>query len=119
MGKIHLKNMEFFAHNGYYEEEQNIGNRYAVDVEIETDFTEAAVNDRLENTINYEQIYRIVNREINRRYKLLEAIVYQINTGISKEFDSVKKVTTTVCKHNPPFGGLCEKVCISDTLVNF
>jgi dihydroneopterin aldolase len=33
-GKITLEGMEFFAHHGYYQEEQKIGNKFAVDIMI-------------------------------------------------------------------------------------
>lgn len=110
--------MEFFAHNGFYAEEQKIGNRYSVDVEIETNFTDASLTDDLSKTINYEVVYQIVLQEIHKNSKLLESIVHQINLQLCQNFTSIQQVTTTVCKHNPPFGGLCQKVCISDTLIN-
>jgi dihydroneopterin aldolase len=36
MGKITLEGLEFFAFHGYYDEEQKIGNKYGVDITIET-----------------------------------------------------------------------------------
>lgn len=108
--------MEFFAHNGFYEEERKIGNRYAVDVEIETNFNTASETDDLSKTINYEVIYKIVEHQIHQESKLLEHIVFNINNALIAEFGTIAEVRTTVCKHNPPFGGLCDKVCISDIL---
>jgi dihydroneopterin aldolase len=35
MGKILLEGMEFFAYHGHYEEEQIIGTKFIVDIEID------------------------------------------------------------------------------------
>ncbi len=36
MGKIIIEDMEFYAFHGHYKEEQIVGNRFLVDLEIET-----------------------------------------------------------------------------------
>ncbi len=108
--------MDFFAHNGFYEAERKIGNRYSIDLEIETNFESAGMHDDLSKTINYETLYKIVESEIHKQSKLLEHIVHNINRSAFNQFDTIKSITTTVCKKNPPFGGLCEEVCITDTI---
>ena len=37
MGLIQIENMEFYAFHGHYREEQIVGNRFIVDLTIETD----------------------------------------------------------------------------------
>ena len=44
MGQIALEGMEFFAFHGYYDEEQKIGNKYGVDLYIETNLNAAAAS---------------------------------------------------------------------------
>ncbi|MDH4460827.1 MAG: dihydroneopterin aldolase, partial [Flectobacillus sp.] len=72
MGIIALEGLEFFAYHGYYEEEQKIGNRYQVDIQITTDFSEAAEEDKLGGTVNYEDLYRIIASIMKDKIKLLE-----------------------------------------------
>ena len=47
MGKITLDGLEFFAFHGYYDEEQKIGNKFGVDITIETSLEKAGMDDKL------------------------------------------------------------------------
>lgn len=116
MGLISLEGMEFFSYHGYYDEEQKIGNKYAIDVTIETDLQKAAQTDKLRETINYEEIYRLVAMVMKERHRLLEHVAYEIINQIRFAFKDVKHVTVAVSKFNPPIGGVCAKarVEISD-----
>ena len=60
MGTIALEGLEFFAYHGFHDEEQRIGNRYQVDIQVVTDFSEAAENDKLKYTVNYADLYEII-----------------------------------------------------------
>lgn len=113
MGLIALEGMEFFARHGYYEEERKIGNRYSVDVEIETDFIQAAQSDELEGTVNYERIYAIVAQVMEVNTRLLEHIAGNIIQRIRELFPQVGKIKVKVSKYNPPIGGVCHRAVIT------
>ena len=51
MGLIKIEDMEFYAFHGHYREEQIVGNRFLVDLEIETDMTAAAASDDLDDAV--------------------------------------------------------------------
>lgn len=116
MGLISLEGMEFFSYHGYYDEEQKIGNKYAIDVTIETDLQKAAQTDKLRETINYEEVYRLVATVMKERHRLLEHVAYEIINQVRAAFVEVKHVKVGVSKFNPPIGGVCAKakVEISD-----
>lgn len=116
MGLISLEGMEFFSYHGYYDEEQKIGNKYAIDITIETDLQKAAQTDKLKETINYEEIYRLVADVMKERHRLLEHVAYEIINQVRAAFLDVKHVNVAVSKFNPPIGGVCAKakVEISD-----
>ena len=59
MAIIALEGMHFFAHHGFYEEEQIVGNNFVLDVYMDTETSRAAVADDLYSTINYETVYFI------------------------------------------------------------
>ena len=65
MGQITLEGMEFFAFHGFYDEEQKIGNKYGIDLTINTDLRRAAESDNLDETVNYEVLYALVLEEID------------------------------------------------------
>jgi dihydroneopterin aldolase len=99
--------MEFFAYHGYYDEEQKMGNKYSLDITIHTDFENAAVNDRLSGTINYEDLYKIAAETMKVSTRLLEHIGYILIEKIRSKYPDVEKVHVTVSKFNPPVGGVC------------
>ena len=105
MAKIALEGMEFYAYHGYYEEEQVIGGNYIVDVYLEAQVQRAAVKDDLAQTINYESIYHICQREMRQKSKLIENVAERISMGIKHQFGSIKDIKVRVRKMNPPLPG--------------
>lgn len=113
MGKISLEGLEFFAYHGAYIEEQKIGNRYSVDIIIDTDFTLAAETDRLKETVNYEDVYEHIKEVMHQKHRLLEHIGYSIIERIRIQYPNVQLVEVSVSKFNPPIGGVCERARIT------
>jgi dihydroneopterin aldolase len=113
MGKIALEGLEFFAYHGAYIEEQKIGNRYAVDINIETDFTTAAETDRLKETVNYEDVYDHIKEVMHQKHRLLEHIGHSIIERIRSQYPNIQEVEVSVSKFNPPIGGVCERAKIT------
>mgnify|MGYP000400946376 CR=1 FL=1 len=108
MGKIALEELEFFAKHGVLTEEQIIGNRYRVDVEVEADLEKAARNDKVEDTVDYGHLYNIIKREIDIPAKLLEHLAGNILNGILAEIPKVDSAKVVLHKYNPPIGGVCK-----------
>jgi 7,8-dihydroneopterin aldolase/epimerase/oxygenase len=113
MGTVALEGLEFFAYHGFYEEEQKIGNRYTIDIQIVADLNEAATTDKLKATINYEVVYRIIAEVMQEPAKLLEHIGGQIIRQVRIQYPTVASVTVHVSKHNPPIGGVCQRARVS------
>lgn len=111
MGTIAIEGMRFHAFHGYYEEEQNIGGEYLVDVYVETDFSKAAEKDEIKNTINYELVYEMVKMEMGIRHKLLETVVQKILNSIDKTF-TPEKIKVRISKLNPPLIGKIDRFFI-------
>ena len=113
MAKILLEGLEFFAYHGYHKEERKTGNRYNVDVIVEADVMQAAVHDRLKDTIDYAQLYRTVKEEMEQPAKLLEHIANRIIQRVLEQFSQVNAVEVQVSKFNPPLGGVCRRACVT------
>lgn len=112
MGKVSLEGMEFYARHGYYEEERVIGNKYSVDVTLSVDFSEAATDDKLEGTVNYEKVYEIVQQVMSIDANLLEHLAGKMIKALKEHFPEVKKVKVKISKYNPPIKGLCNKATV-------
>jgi len=113
MGLVALEGMEFYARHGYYEEERKIGNKYSVDVELEVEFGEAAMHDKLEGTVNYEKVYKVVAEVMSIDALLLEHLAGKIIRDLKEFFPQVKNVKVSVSKYNPPIKGLCHRAKVT------
>ncbi len=115
MGCIEIEGMEFYAYHGHYEEEQIVGNRFLIDLKIETDCRKAAVSDDIEDAVNYQTAYKIIKSEMKKKSNLLENIAGRILDAIYEKLDNLKSVTIKVSKMNPPMGGKIKKVSVTMT----
>jgi 7,8-dihydroneopterin aldolase/epimerase/oxygenase len=113
MGIIALEGIEFFAYHGFYSEEQKVGNKYSVDIEVESNIEQAADNDNLSDTVNYELLYKIAKKEMKKPGKLLEHVANRIIEQIFTSYPGVDKVKVAVSKFNPPIGGICNKAKVT------
>ncbi|PTX19528.1 dihydroneopterin aldolase [Pontibacter mucosus] len=113
MGQIALEGMEFFAFHGYYDEEQKIGNKYGIDLIINTDLRRAAESDNLDETVNYEVLYALVLEEMKTPARLLEHLGHRIIDRVYERFPFVQLVKVNVYKFNPPLGGICKWAKVS------
>ncbi|MBB3698562.1 dihydroneopterin aldolase [Flammeovirga yaeyamensis] len=105
---ISLEGLEFFAYHGFFEEERKIGNKYGVDITVDTNFSKAAEEDNLDNTINYMELFEIIKKHMDISTKLLETIGQNIvNDVYDKWTNNVLNVKVVIKKFNPPIGTIC------------
>ncbi len=108
---IRIKNAAFYAYHGAMKEEQYIGGRFEADVDIYTDFSEAAKTDDLNLTINYHDVYQFINRIVHEnKYYLIETLATLIADGLLKEYSNIKKIAVRVRKNSVPIGGVLDHV---------
>jgi 7,8-dihydroneopterin aldolase/epimerase/oxygenase len=112
MAQLILDNMEFYSYHGHLAEEQIIGNRFIVDVTIDTDISRAADTDNLEDTIDYCMIYNLVKKEMDIPSRLLEHLARRITDSIYTASEKIMKVTVKVSKMNPAIGGSIQKFSV-------
>jgi dihydroneopterin aldolase len=113
MGLIKIENMEFYAYHGHFKEEQIVGNRFLVDLTIETDMQVPAKSDDLEDALNYQIAYNIIKEEMQVKSHLLEHIAGRILDNLYNSFTTIKKAEVKVSKMNPPMGGKMERVSVT------
>ena len=110
LSTVRLVNAVFYAHHGVMEEEHRIGGRYEVDVALDLDVTEAAREDDLSKTVDYERVYALVREVVtgNSSY-LIERVAWRIAGAVADAYPAVAAVEVTVRKPNPPVGGPCDR----------
>jgi len=112
MGLIQIEGMEFYAFHGHFKEEQIVGNKFLIDVTLETDMEKPTESDNLKDAVNYQQAYEIVKQEMQNKSHLLEHIAGRILNAIYAQMEGIKKVTVKVTKLNPPVGGRVNSVSV-------
>ena len=113
MGMIEIEGMEFYAYHGHFAAEQVVGNRFIVHLTLITDCSEAAKSDNLEDALDYQSAYKIVNEEMQVKSHLLEHVAGRILDRFGREYSTIEKVKIKISKLNPPMGGEIEKVSVT------
>lgn len=114
MGLIALEGMRFFAYHGVYEEEQQTGNQFIVDVYITTSLNPASDTDNINQTINYETVFLICEGVMRKPVQLIETLLYQIIDGLKHQFNSIHHVKVRVRKMNPMPGERIDSSYVED-----
>ena len=108
---IKIKNASFYAYHGVEKDEQNLGGKFEVDVEVQSDLSAALSSDNLKSTINYEKLYAIVEQTVTeKKYYLIEALAGAIAKKILREFAPVDRVTVRIRKPHPRVKGVVDFV---------
>lgn len=110
MDKVRLHGIVLFAHLGVHEAERQVGQKIKIDVELGTDLDEAARSDHLQQTIDYEKVYRLVEETVAQsQCRLLEALARTLIDRLLAGFPA-DEVTVRVQKPNVPFQGTMSAV---------
>ena len=114
MGKIVIEEMEFYAFHGHYQEEQIVGNRFLLGLELETNLTAPAESDQLDDAVNYQLAYQLIKTEMRRKKSnLLENIGKRILDALYAEMTGIDKATIRIRKMHPPMGGPIKSVGVT------
>ncbi|MBM3226218.1 MAG: dihydroneopterin aldolase [Candidatus Tectomicrobia bacterium] len=109
---IRLCNMQFYGRHGVNPEEQVLGQRFEVDVDLRTDTRPAALQDDLHQTINYAQVYKIVKRIVeDERFDLIETLAETIAMQIGQQC-TPESVRVCVRKPHAPLKGVLDYVAV-------
>ncbi len=113
MGIIEIEGMEFYAYHGHYEEEQIVGNRFLIDLKIETNCKKASKTDDINDAVNYQTVYKIIKEQMQIKSHLLENIAQRILDALYEKVEGIDRATIKLSKMNPPMGGKIKKVSVT------
>ncbi|MDZ4817294.1 MAG: dihydroneopterin aldolase [Verrucomicrobiota bacterium] len=95
---IILKDIEVSAHIGVPDEERQNAQRLAISLCLKTSLKRAGKSDRIEDTINYHDIYKLVQSLAQEKpRKLIETLAEEIAEAILSQY-KVKSVEVLVKK---------------------
>lgn len=115
-GSILLNKMEFYAFHGVSPEEQKIGRTFYVDVSIDYDFEEAAIEGDLEKTVDYARVYSLVAAEMKVTERLMETLSRRIAWKIKGDYPKATKLTVSIAKSAPIVGGKIDSTDVQYTI---
>lgn len=108
-----MNQMSFYGYHGLFPEENKLGQRFLVDLELELDLKQAGQTDDMNESINYGQIYEVTQEVVEGEAKqLVEAIAEEIAASLFKSFSKLHAVNVKVIKPNPPIPGHYDSVAI-------
>jgi len=104
MDNMIVKGMQFYGYHGVFAEENKLGQKFGVDLELKLDLEQAALTDDLNYTINYADLHALTKTIVEGKpYKLIEALAGGIATQLLEAYTMINEVTVRVTKPNPPF----------------
>ena len=110
MGTIRLKNMQFYGFHGVDKSEKHLGGRFEVDVEMKLSLKKSCVSDELDDTVNYERIYKTVNECVSKdKFYLIEALANSIAKDILINFP-INSILVRVRKPHAPVKGVLDTI---------
>ena len=110
---IRLDGIYVRAFHGCYDLEQQVGNRFRVDMAIRTSLGDLPTSDDVTKAVNYLTVFEIVERTMQRTQRTIEAVAANIIEAVKESFPQIIEVECTVAKIAPPLGGKIDKVSVT------
>ena len=102
---MQLVGLQFYGYHGVHDAEQQLGQRFIVDLEMELDLRPAGLSDDPNDTVNYSQVYREIKQIMEGPpRKLLENVAEAIASCVLENF-GVDSVRVKVKKPEVPVKG--------------
>ena len=103
MDRMRLKGMVFFGYHGVFPEENRLGQKFVVDLELVLDLSPAASSDDLGRTVNYADVHETVKRVVEGPpCRLIETLAHKIASEILATYTIINEATVAVTKPHPP-----------------
>ncbi|HZK57496.1 MAG TPA: dihydroneopterin aldolase [Clostridia bacterium] len=113
MDKILMEGLAFYGYHGVLEEEKRLGQKFFIDVALYVDLKKAGITDDLNYTVNYEEVYRIIEKIIRtEQYNLLEALAEKICEKVLNSFNVVQKINIKIKKPEAPVAGIFDCLAV-------
>ncbi len=105
--------MQFYGFHGLFPEENKLGQRFDVDVELFLDLQKAGQTDDMNDSIHYGHVYeRVQNIVEGEARHLIEAVAEHIASDLLQSFDDLQAITVRVTKPDAPIPGHYESIAV-------
>jgi len=115
LDKIIIQGIVFYGYHGVTLAEQELGQKFLVDVELSINLKLAGISDHLVDTIDYKEVYDLVKSiEQKKKYRLIESLASDIAQAILDKTQAVE-VFVRVRKPQVPIAGVVDYVAVEIT----
>ncbi len=105
-----LKDLEFWGTHGHWPEENKLGQRFVVDIEVSVDMQKMCDTDDLDTGLSYVTVYGIAKKVVTtEQHKLVQRIAQRIADEVIKAYP-IKQIKVTVKKPSVAIGGIVDYV---------
>lgn len=109
---IRLRGLEFYAYHGAMPEEQVLGQKFLIDIDLYCDLSKAGSSDCVEDTIHYGEVYQVVRACVTEeKFLLIERLAEEIAQRVLEQF-ACKTIRVEVHKPQAPVPGIFRDISI-------
>ena len=102
------------AHHGVMAHEEQVGQRFMIDLELAIDLAPAGRSDKLADTVSYSAIVEAATRAFTRQsFRLVEAAAAAVAEALIAAFPQVVSVRVTLHKPHAPIAAIFNDVGVS------
>lgn len=101
-----MNEMVFYAYHGVMPEENRLGQKFIIDVELEVDLEMSGRTDEVNETVSYADVFLTIEKTVTQnQFKLIEKLAYEIANQILSNYIKVEAITVKVLKPEAPVAG--------------
>lgn len=103
---VEICNAHIHANHGVMQQENIVGNEFIVDVSASYPIQGATIEDFIDATVSYADIYDIVETQMAVQSDILEHVAGRIAQNILDQFPIINDIKVRIEKVAPPISGL-------------
>jgi dihydroneopterin aldolase len=109
--RIIVRNLALFAFHGVFEGEREIGQRFYLDLMVETDLRPAAQSDAVQDTVDYGALVHVISEAFTeKRQMLLETLAERVVKRVFERFPLIQAAELTIRKPSAPIEAVFDSV---------
>jgi dihydroneopterin aldolase len=111
---IFITGLLIHARHGVMSHEEKVGQRFVIDLELAVDLAQAAVSDKLIDTVSYSGVVEAAARAFTAKsYRLVEAAAGAVANAVLSSYPRVASVRVTVHKPHAPIAAIFNDVGVT------
>lgn len=112
--RIAVKKLSIFAYHGVNDEEQKLGQRFYVDLDLAVSPVVATLTDKLADTISYEDvIHEVENVFKGQKFRTIERAARAVSDAVMQRFPTIISLSVTVHKPSAPVAAIFDDVAVT------